>query len=92
MSDTRVLLRKESLSAYDRRSGLNEEDSDRETGYSILVDGNRQTVGGTSASAPLWDGLIVLVNAWLGKPVGFLPPPCRLVQAWPCWLSVVSDN
>lgn len=43
-------------------------DADPETGYSVLVDGTQQTIGGTSAVAPLWAGLIVLLNASLGKP------------------------
>jgi hypothetical protein len=46
-------------------------DADPETGYSVLVDGTQQTIGGT-AVALLWAGLIVLLNASLGKPVGFL--------------------
>jgi hypothetical protein len=88
----REIPRKESLSAYDRRSGLNEEDSYPETGCSILAGGNQQTVAGTGALAPLWAGLIVLLNASLGKPVGFLQPPCHRVQARSFRMSVVSDN
>jgi kumamolisin len=53
--------------------------ADPQTGYSILVDGAQQTVGGTSAVAPLWAGLIALINQSLGQPVGFLQP--RLYQA-----------
>jgi kumamolisin len=49
-------------------------DADPETGYSIRVDGAQQTIGGTSAVAPLWAGLIALINQGLGKPVGFLQP------------------
>ena len=48
--------------------------ADPETGYSVLVDGGQQTIGGTSAVAPLWAGLIVLLDASLGKAVGFLQP------------------
>ena len=44
------------------------------TGYSIEVDGQTEVVGGTSAVAPLWAGLIALLNQKLGKPVGFLNP------------------
>jgi kumamolisin len=44
------------------------------TGYSIEVDGETEVVGGTSAVAPLWAGLIALLNQKLGKPVGFLNP------------------
>jgi kumamolisin len=49
-------------------------DADPETGYSIRVDGVQQTIGGTSAVAPLWAGLVALINQALGKPVGFLQP------------------
>ena len=55
--------------------------ADPKTGYSILVDGNQQTIGGTSAVAPLWAGLIVLLNASLGKPVGFLQPQIYAASA-----------
>ncbi len=44
------------------------------TGYSIEVDGQTEVVGGTSAVAPLWAGLVALLNRKLGKPVGFLNP------------------
>ncbi len=49
-------------------------DADPETGYEVLVDGQRQVIGGTSAVAPLWAGLTALLNEALGKPVGFLQP------------------
>jgi len=49
-------------------------DAAPETGYSIEVDGQTEVVGGTSAVAPLWAGLIALLNHKLGKPVGFLNP------------------
>ena len=48
--------------------------ADPQTGYSILVDGTREAVGGTSAVAPLWAGLTALMNQSLGKPVGFFQP------------------
>jgi kumamolisin len=31
-------------------------------------------IGGTSAVAPLWAGLIALINQSIGKPVGFINP------------------
>ena len=55
--------------------------ADPETGYSVLVDAKQQTIGGTSAVAPLWAGLIVLLNASLGKPVGFLQPQIYVASA-----------
>lgn len=49
-----------------------------ETGYNIVVDGQQEIVGGTSAVAPLWAGLIALINQQLvqqGKQtVGFVNP------------------
>jgi len=45
-----------------------------DTGYQILVDGQQEVVGGTSAVAPLWAGLVALLNQQLGKAVGFLNP------------------
>jgi kumamolisin len=48
--------------------------ADPETGYQILADGQPGIVGGTSAVAPLWAGLIALINQKLGTPVGFLNP------------------
>jgi kumamolisin len=49
-------------------------DADPVTGYQIIVDGQPQVIGGTSAVAPLWAGLIALFNQQLGKPVGYLNP------------------
>ena len=40
-------------------------DADPETGYNIRVDGQDIVVGGTSAVAPLWAGLIALLNTQL---------------------------
>lgn len=40
------------------------------TGYEILVGGQTQAVGGTSAAAPLWAALLARINQKLGKPVG----------------------
>ncbi|HXM44699.1 MAG TPA: S53 family peptidase [Bryobacteraceae bacterium] len=48
--------------------------ADPETGYQILADGQSGVVGGTSAVAPLWAGLIALINQKLGTHVGFLNP------------------
>jgi kumamolisin len=44
--------------------------ADPSTGYQILVGGQTQAIGGTSAVAPLWAALIARLNQKLGKPVG----------------------
>jgi kumamolisin len=49
-------------------------DADPTTGYQVRVDGRNLVFGGTSAVAPLWAGLIALINQKLGHPVGFLNP------------------
>ena len=49
-------------------------DADPQTGYTVLVDGQQSTIGGTSAVAPLWSGLIALINQQLGRSVGYLNP------------------
>lgn len=49
-------------------------DADPATGYSVIVDGQAGVIGGTSAVAPLWAGLIARVNQLLGQPVGYLTP------------------
>jgi kumamolisin len=49
-------------------------DADPVTGYQVQVDGQKAVFGGTSAVAPLWAGLIAIMNQQLSKPVGFLNP------------------
>lgn len=48
--------------------------ADPATGYLVRIDGGNYIVGGTSAVAPLWAGLVALMNQHLGRPVGFLNP------------------
>ena len=50
-------------------------DADPETGYRVRVNGVDQVIGGTSAVAPLWAGLIAILNQSLGTRLGFLNPP-----------------
>ncbi len=49
-------------------------DADPSTGYVTRVDGKPDVIGGTSAVAPLWAGLVALINESVGKPVGFINP------------------
>ena len=49
-------------------------DADPASGYQVRVDGQNMVIGGTSAVAPLWAGLVALMNQKLGHPVGFLNP------------------
>jgi kumamolisin len=61
------------------------------TGYQILVDGQQEVVGGTSAVAPLWAGLIALLNQQLGKKVGFLNPQLYPLKETP-FFDITSGN
>jgi kumamolisin len=49
-------------------------DADPESGYNVRVDGQDMVVGGTSAVAPLWAGLIAVLNQKLGRRLGFVNP------------------
>lgn len=49
--------------------------ADPETGVRVMgPNGRVGTIGGTSATAPMWAGLIARLNQRLGKPLGFLNP------------------
>jgi len=48
------------------------------SGALLVVDGKQTLLGGTSISAPIWAGLILLMNQGLGHNVGYLTP--RLYQ------------
>jgi kumamolisin len=49
-------------------------DADPETGYDVRIDGTDTVIGGTSAVAPLWAGLLARINQLAGKPVGYIHP------------------
>jgi kumamolisin len=47
-------------------------DADPQTGYDVRIDGTDTVIGGTSAVAPLWAGLIARINSVRGSPVGLI--------------------
>jgi kumamolisin len=49
-------------------------DADPQTGYNVRIDGTDTVIGGTSAVAPLWSGLLARINQLTGKPVGYIQP------------------
>jgi kumamolisin len=63
-------------------------DADRATGYNVRFDGQDDFVGGTSAVAPLWAGLIALINQSLGRSAGFINP---LLYAAPTTAQAFHD-
>jgi kumamolisin len=64
-------------------------DADPETGYQVRVDGADTVIGGTSAVAPLWAGLIARINAARGSSVGFVNPT---LYAAPAALNDVTQG
>jgi kumamolisin len=67
-------------------------DADPDTGYTIRVDGETMPIGGTSAVAPLWAGLVALLNEALGHPVGYLQPFLYSTPAAPGLHDIVSGS
>jgi kumamolisin len=67
-------------------------DADPVTGYKVRVNGQNTVIGGTSAVAPLWAGLIALINQQLGKPVGFVHPALYKNIGGPAFQEVTQGN
>jgi kumamolisin len=67
-------------------------DADPTTGYQVRVDGKNMVVGGTSAVAPLWAGLIALNNKQNGKSAGFIQPQIYAARAASAFRDIVSGN
>ena len=67
-------------------------DADPDTGYTVRVDGQTMTIGGTSAVAPLWAGLVALLNEGLGRPVGWLQPFLYSSPARPALHDIVQGS
>jgi kumamolisin len=67
-------------------------DADPDTGYQVVVDGRSLVFGGTSAVAPLWAGLIALLNQQMGQSVGFLNTSLYGPLAGSVCNDVVSGN
>jgi kumamolisin len=67
-------------------------DADPATGYTIRVDGQTQVIGGTSAVAPLWAGLIALSNAQNKRSAGFINPQIYAAKAKSAFNDIASGN
>ncbi len=66
--------------------------ADPATGYNVTVDGEQTVIGGTSAVAPLWAGLLARINQSLGKNVGFLNPLLYASKAESSFHDITSGN
>jgi kumamolisin len=67
-------------------------DADPVTGYTVRVDGKTSVIGGTSAVAPLWAGLIALNNAQNKTTAGFLQPAIYAAKAKAAFRDITSGN
>jgi kumamolisin len=67
-------------------------DADPVTGYVIRVDGKSMVIGGTSAVAPLWAGLIALNNAQNKKSAGFINPQIYAASAKSAFNDITQGN
>jgi kumamolisin len=67
-------------------------DADPTTGYSVRVDGQTSVIGGTSAVAPLWAGLIAINNATNKTTAGFVNPAIYAAKAKPAFHDITSGN
>jgi len=64
-------------------------DGDPATGFRVRVDGQEFPVGGTSAVAPLWAGLVALLNQKLGHRAGLMN---ALLYANPAALQQITTG
>ncbi len=67
-------------------------DADPSTGYTVRVDGSDMVIGGTSAVAPLWAGLIALANAQNRTTAGFLQPALYAAKARSAFNDITSGS
>jgi kumamolisin len=67
-------------------------DADPTSGYIVRVDGKSMVIGGTSAVAPLWAGLIALNNAQNKRSAGFINPQIYAASAKSAFRDITSGN
>ena len=67
-------------------------DADPNTGYNIRADGEEGVIGGTSAVAPLWAGLIALLNEKLKTRVGYVNPALYALNESAGFNDIISGN
>jgi kumamolisin len=65
-------------------------DADPDSGFRVITQGQEGIIGGTSAVAPLWAGIIAGMNAARGQPLGFIHPV--LYTASDAFRDITSGN
>ena len=73
-----------------RRAGCGGGRGPRRPATASAVDGSPAVIGGTSAVAPLWAGLIALINQALGRKAGFVNPTLYANQS--AFTDITSGN
>jgi kumamolisin len=58
----------------------------------VLVDGQAEVIGGTSAVAPLWAGLICLINQKIQSRAGFINPTLFSINQTSCFRDITQGN
>lgn len=66
--------------------------ADPDTGYSVLVDGESLVLGGTSAAASLWAGLIARCNQTLDSRLGFVNPALYAIHRNTAFRDIVRGS
>jgi kumamolisin len=67
-------------------------DADPSTGYQIRVDGQTMVIGGTSAVAPLWAGLIAVCNAQNKSAAGLIQPKIYAANGAKAFRDITQGN
>lgn len=67
-------------------------DADPTTGYQIRVDGQTMVIGGTSAVAPLWAGLIAVCNAKNKSAAGLIQPKLYTASGAKAFRDITQGN
>jgi kumamolisin len=67
-------------------------DADPTSGYQVRVDGQNMVIGGTSAVAPLWAGLIALCNAQNKNAAGLIQPKLYTAAGQASFHDITSGN
>ena len=66
--------------------------ADPATGYQIRVDGQTSVIGGTSAVAPLWAGILAVANAQSKIAAGFVNPTLYAANAHSAFRDITEGS
>jgi kumamolisin len=67
-------------------------DADPGTGYDVIVDGGPMAIGGTSAVAPLYAGLLAVIISAVHFPLGYITPYLYSLNGTNVFVDIMSGN